>query len=175
VTGLVDCQFGDEMFKTYESRRELLKCFCVRHNIGTYIPNDDRRLDKIKYDAHIKCERDDAHRRITSEPTLVGPLGSIQVTCEGVIQVCIKSRYLWKKYSLPRVKLREVIKPGLKRESRPRHYYFLEGGSKKRELKAVQDIGLQPLSINARDIREKWEKEDADRLRASVAPHKDVF
>lgn len=163
------------MFKTYESRRELLKCFCRRHNIGTYVPSDDRRLDKIKYDAHIKCERDDARRRITSEPKLVGPFGSIQVTCEGVIQVCIKSCYLWKKYTLPRVTLREVIKSGLKRESRPRHYYFIEGGNAKRERKAVREIGLQPLSISAHDIFEKWHNVDCEMLSVSVAPYKDTF
>ena len=163
------------MFKRYESRRELLKCFCRRHNIGTYVPNDSRRLDKIKYDAHIKCERDDAHRRISSEPKLVGPFGSIQVTCEGAIQVCIKSRYLWKKYSLPRVALREVVKPGPKRESRPRHYYFIEGGNIKRERKAVQEIGLQPLSINARDIFKKWQTMDREMVSVSVAPYTDTF
>ena len=163
------------MFKTYESRRKLLHYFCVRHNIGTYSPSENRRLDKINYDVHIKYQRENSNRQITSEPNLVGPYGSIQVTWEGVIWVCIKSRYLWKKYSLPRVTLREVIKPGPKRESCPRHYYFMEGGNIKRERKAVQEIGLQPLTISSRDIREKWEKEDAELLRASVAPHKDLF
>lgn len=165
---------------TFESQRDLLRCFCRRHNIGSYTPGEDRRWDKIKYDFYIRYTRDGSYGPITSRPNLVGPFGFIQANDDDSFRVCVTFTTPWTRYDLPRVTRRKVVKPGrvsysfrgLKRESSPSRFLFIDGGDPIRELEALKAIGLRPLYVTARYIREKWDMRE--RI-SPVGPNVDLF
>jgi hypothetical protein len=165
----------------FENQRDLLRCLCTRHNIGGYTPDESQRFDKIDHDFYIKFTCEGSYG-IDSRPNLVGPFGFILANDDESFPVCITSTWPWTKYDLPRVTRREVIKPGMiryskrgeKRQSPPRHFHLIEGGDPKRELEALKAIGLRPLLITAKDIREKWQRKTTQELRDSAAPYKDT-
>jgi len=169
--------------ENFQYQRDLLSCLCWRHNVGHYTPNDSERFDRIDHNFYIKYECDGKFGPIISKPNLVGPLGFIHATDEGIFRVCDTSRWPWTRSELPRATLRTVTKPGEAYHSfrgeklwRPaRTLKFLNGGDHKRELNALCAVGLRPLCVTWKDIRNKWDERGIEQLRNSVAPFKDLF
>jgi hypothetical protein len=160
---------------TFENQRDLLRCLCRRHNIGTYTPGAHWPFN---YDAHLKFTCNDS-RAITSKPNLVGPFGFIQANEDDSFKVCVTSTWPWTKYDLPRVTRREVVIPGrtvtnfrrVKRKHPDRRWLSINGGDPRRELEALKAIGHRPLHVTPRDIREQKEREEQKRI--DSLPHVD--
>jgi hypothetical protein len=161
------------MSTTFENQRDLLRCLCRRHNIGTYTPDAYRR--PFDFDAYIKFTRDDS-RAINSKPNLVGLFGFIQANEDDSFRVCVTETSPWTKYDLPRVTRREVVIPeriersfrGVKRIIPSRRLLFINGGDKRRELEALKAIGLRPLYVTPREIREQKEREQRKRINSGT-------